>query len=283
MGNSVSQRHIQNGGGYVNNFSNLQNTVQRLVRGLNNGHESETINFHDNNLSSDIDFESIQEFRQMGGDFLTVKSRRARYQNDAVGGGSNLFVDQQQPVATNNVAQLDSINENDIAVLKNILEKYDNKNAQNGGDCPCNASPKRFISATSPEPVTIATLQPQQGGGEDDDDDDDDEDSEDVDIDDDTETESDEDEDEDTETDSDDEDEEETDESSSEDKKMKRATSKKMKRIAGKNDYVPTESGSKSDIVINDKLMYSEPSNSFYDSDGGSEYYRAIKNRSFMN
>lgn len=292
MGNSVSQVNqsdiMQNGNGFSNNFNDLQNTIQQMVKKLNNNSTySETINLHDS--TSDIDFDSVQEIKQSGGiaDILNVTPRRIRYGNVPVlpqsshTGGSN----------SGKLGELESINDKDLEVLKNILSRNNNQ----AGGCGCSGdATDKIVSDTSPQPVDYNIL--TGGKKKKDDDSEETEDEEDVESED-EEEETDEDIEEEEEEDEDEEDEDEEEEnseeslarvrkssSSSNSSSSRSSSNKKLKRAKRHNDseYLKTsQSGGSEEIIIDSKYLYSD-NNSFYGSDDNSEYYKAIKNRSVV-
>jgi hypothetical protein len=283
MGNSVSQENqsdiMQNGGGFSNNFNDLQNTIQQMVKKSNNSTYSETINLHDS--SSDIDFESIQEVRQSGGlaDILNVAPRRIRYGKIPVEPSISHFGGAER----GNLKDLESINENDLEILKNILSKHAN---QSGG-CGCSGDAgERIVSDTSPQPIDYEML----SGGAKKKESKDDETSETEETEEDIESEDEEESEEVEEEEEEDEDEEEGDplartkNDSSSSSSSSSSNNKKLKRAKKHSDseYLKTsQSGGSEEIVIDSKYLYSD-NNSFYGSDDNSEYYKAIKNRSVL-
>ena len=154
MGNSVSQENqldiMQNGSGFANNFNDLQNTIQRMVKKSNNSTLTETINLHDS--SSDIDFDSIQNIMQNGGlaDLLNVRPIRIRYGKVPTFDSAHVGGNQEQ---VNKLKELESINEKDLEALRNILSK--NIGDQTGGcGCSIDSDQNTILSPTSPNPVT---------------------------------------------------------------------------------------------------------------------------------
>lgn len=289
MGNLIGSNNIdlpQHGNGIVNNFEELQNRIQNMVK-----NQQSTANDTLGLNSSSIDFESVNNMIQNGGydDFLRVKPRRG--------------VD-----GTNNAREtLEKMFEAFVRDYKTM--DAETIRVMNGG-CGCaaeqdseptnltldSAAPS-VLSSTSPQPVNYATL---VGGKDADEDDEDVEGDEEIDDDIDIEDDGDDDnvevdnditddvEDADTElVDDDDEDNDRNDEEDDDDIDSDKIRKEKKERKAlnkVNNAYLNTseQDGGSEEIIIDSKYLYSD-NNTFYGSDDNSEYYKTIKNKSFRN
>jgi len=303
MGNFVSQdthtNNMKGGSTYTNNFDELQKKLEKIVRNSKNNTASDTINFGKQS-ESDIDFDSIKEYAQLGGghDFVTAIPRRTRYSNQTMLKGGNPEL---------NPNALSSISEEDFKLLQEVLKRHNHTNQQpqdlQQGGCGC-AGNDNLISDTSPQPVNYDILKGGSVATKDKDkkkkkhaDEDDDEisDADDDDYDSDSEDDSDESNDEELDDEDDDYDESaEGDElartsksssSSSSSQKKHKPSKKHQKRHSSDShsEYLRTSqtAGSSEEIMIDSKYLYSD-NNTFYGSDEHSEYFKAIKNRSML-
>lgn len=331
MGNSNSRldNNVQQNAGNVD-FDKLQSTIEKLVKSSQLNTEQDSIKFTKNS-DSELDINSIKELLQNGGsiDSLNIHPRRNRYANYNVSNLANENSQQPQPSAVvtqsgggcgcsaenaeSEQVKLDresnfkSINEKDLTMLQNVLNK--NKSTNQTGGCGCADNNGQLLSITSPQSVNYDVLKggsksneqlvsetsPQpidynilKGGSksktvkkdkadkdEDDQDEDmlDDENDKDISLSSSLSSDKDAGDDEDDEDDDDEDDDDDIDDS---------ATDKKMTGRQKNNYLETTQEGASSseEIRINKKLLYSDNSNHYGSDD--SDYYKMIKNKSMF-
>lgn len=320
MGNFNSYQtggnNIQSGAGYSDNFHELQNNIQKLVKKSQNSVTTDTIQFNNSSIS-EIDFDSVMELQQNGGslDFLSVNPKK-RYVEPNLD-----FLKVSNNNNQENINDLHSqASETDLHFIQNIIDNYSNqyKGNQKGG-CGCSAT--GGISSTSPNPVTPdETKQNKQneqieydilkGGKKKKNKSKESEDEYDSDT---EESEDEYDEDDEDEDDDDDDDDEESDEDDDDDHDMSRIKINKSSSSSSSSSSSGSESDSDSDqlatkeliarqkkqkknklnldvsntpssgseIIIDTKYLYSS-SNEYGKSENSSDYYGHFRNRTML-
>lgn len=293
-----SNRNNQTGGMYSDNFQQLQENIRNLVKNSNHSTVSETIAFNNSSVSS-IDFDSIRDLHQSGGDmdFLTVKPKQRYVEPDLS------FL--KTSIDNNNNAKLSVDSNSDIKFVEELISNY----SKQAGGCGCGL-PNDGFSETSPftpQPVNVPspTFNILNGGAKkqsdtsdqfetETDDEDDNEDS----------LNDDDDDDDDEDTDDDDEDDEDDD---TEDSGMERMSNKSSSSNSSTDYEIRARSrvranmngvkknhkkskkqissssqngGSDSEIIIDTKYLYSS-TNNFTGSDS-SDHYGHFRNRSVL-
>ena len=112
MGNSSSHEKSNNSQKGGDNFNDLQNKIQQLIKNTNTSQD--TLNF---NSSSDIDFDSVVNQTQNGGALRKIVNDDSRYEN---------IMEYLKQAGGNNFDSFSSINESDLSMLKNVIRNTNN-------------------------------------------------------------------------------------------------------------------------------------------------------------